>query len=138
MVEIEKIIDGCGVSLYDTESVTENDRKIYRVYITSKDGVTLEKCEEVSRIISPLLDLNPPMGGHYLLEVSSPGIERSLKTPKHFITSVGELAKIKLINGDKLQGKIVDANDNEVSIDDNGVHKIEYHDIIKARTYFEW
>jgi ribosome maturation factor RimP len=139
MIEkLEKIIESCGATLYDTESVVENDRKIFRIYITYKDGVKLEKCEEISKIVSPILDLNPPVNGHYFLEVSSPGIERNLKKPKHFISSVGELVKLKLNNGDKLQGKIIEANENEITVDDNGIHKVSYEDIAKANTYFEW
>ena len=139
MIEkLEKIIESCGATLYDTESVVENDRKIFRIYITYKDSVKLEKCEEISKIVSPILDLNPPINGHYFLEVSSPGIERNLKKPKHFISSVGELVKLKLNNGDKLQGKIIEANENEITVDDNGIHKVSYEDIAKANTYFEW
>lgn len=136
--QIKKIIQSCGVEFYDAESVVENERKIYRVYIASKDGITLEKCEEISKIISPILDLNPPIKGKYFLEVSSPGIERNLKKPDHFILSIGDMVKIKLTNGDKLQGKIIDANDNDVFVDDNGVKQISYQDIDKAKTYFEW
>lgn len=139
MVEkIEKIIESCGVLFYDSESVTENDNKIFRIYITCKDGVTLDKCEEVSKIVSPLLDLNPPISGKYFLEVSSPGIERVLKKPKHFMLSVGEKVKIKLNSGDKLQGEILEANEKSVSIEDNGVHNVDYEDIKQAKTYFEW
>lgn len=139
MIEkIEKIVESFGTDFYDFESVVENDNKIFRIFITCKDGVTLEMCENISKVISPILDLNPPIKDKYFLEVSSPGIERSLKKPKHFISSVGELVKIKLNSGDKLQGKIIEANEIGVSIDDNGIHKINYEDIDKAKTYFEW
>lgn len=77
---IELAVEGCGAQVYDIVSTKENDRNIYRVYITSKDGVNLDKCAEVSRMISPILDLDEPMNGNYNLEVSSPGIERKLKT----------------------------------------------------------
>ena len=62
---------------------------IFRVIVTSKDGVNLDKCAEISRLISPILDIDEPMGGKYNLEVSSPGIERKFKKPEHFIASVG-------------------------------------------------
>ncbi|MDR1285448.1 MAG: ribosome maturation factor RimP [Campylobacteraceae bacterium] len=132
---IEKLIENCGMKLYDTESVTENGHKIFRVYITSKEGVSLEKCEEVSRILSPIFDLNPPISGHYYFEVSSPGIERSLKSPKHFKASIGENVKIKLDNETSIEGIIKNADDDYVEI---GEDKILYKNIKKARTYFEW
>ncbi|MDR1614663.1 MAG: ribosome maturation factor RimP [Campylobacteraceae bacterium] len=133
---IEKIISNCGAELYDIESVTENGHKIFRIYITCKNGVTLEKCEEISKIISPIFDLNPPVQGQYFFEISSPGIERILKLPRHFKSSVGERIKIKLNSGEKLQGIIKTANDETVEMEDG--RAICYSDINKAKTFFEW
>ncbi|MDR2342363.1 MAG: ribosome maturation factor RimP [Campylobacteraceae bacterium] len=136
---IEKLIESCGVKLYDTESVTENGHKIFRVYITSKDGINLGKCEEISKILSPIFDLNPPISGHYYFEVSSPGIERNLKLPKHFKASVGERVKINLDNEENIKGIIKNADDDSVEVsEDNNLQKILYKNIKKARTYFEW
>lgn len=132
---IEKIIQECGAKLYDFESAMENGHRIFRVYITCEGGVTLEKCEEISKIISPVFDLNPPVSGKYFLEISSPGIERALKSPKHFKSSIGEKIKIKLNSGENLQGIIKTANDEGVEIDGQFV---SYSDINKAKTYFEW
>ncbi|MDR0666375.1 MAG: ribosome maturation factor RimP [Campylobacteraceae bacterium] len=132
---IEKIIQERGAKLYDFESVMENNHRIFRVYITCEGGVTLEKCEEISKIISPVFDLNPPVEGKYFLEVSSPGIERTLKSPKHFKASIGEKVKIKLNSGEKFQGVIKDADDESVKIDEQFV---SYSDINKAKIYFEW
>ncbi|MDR2081908.1 MAG: ribosome maturation factor RimP [Campylobacteraceae bacterium] len=132
---IEKIILSCGVQLYDFESVTENGHKIFRIYITCEDGVTLEKCEEISKIISPIFDLNPPVQGQYFLEVSSPGIERTLKLPKHFKASIGSKVKINLSGGGSFQGVIKAANDDGADIDGQFIN---YADINKAKTCFEW
>jgi ribosome maturation factor RimP len=77
--QITKIVESCGVSLYDTEVANEFDKKIFRIYITSKEGINLDKCAEISRILSPIFDLEPPLEGEYLFEVSSPGIERKLR-----------------------------------------------------------
>lgn len=81
---IQIAVEGCGVSLYDIVNLKENDMNIYRVYITSNEGISLDKCAEVSRQISPLLDVHEPLSGKYNLEVSSPGIERKLKKPSSF------------------------------------------------------
>lgn len=69
---IEIAVDGCGVNLYDIVTVKENETNIYRIYITSPNGINLDKCAEVSRQISPLLDIHEPLHGKYNLEVSSP------------------------------------------------------------------
>ena len=138
---LKRLIEDCGMSLYDTEVVTEGDRIIYRVFITSKDGVTLNKCSEITKIISPILDIDPPVNGEYTLEVSSPGIDRKLTTIDHFKNSIDELVKIKLINGEKLKCKIVKVENKTITLYDKG-EKVEKEvalsDIIKAKTYFEW
>lgn len=137
---IENILKECGVELYDTEIVTENDKKIYRIYITSKDGITLDKCAEVTRILSPILDVEAPVSGRYTLEVSSPGIERPIENMKHFKASIGELVKIKLINTDKIEGKLIGVEGGKITIleDDEEKTTVDFEDIEKARTYYEW
>ena len=61
--ELEKLLEGCGVALYDTEVASENGRQIYRVYITKSSGVNLEDCEAVSKLLSPIYDVMPPVSG---------------------------------------------------------------------------
>lgn len=92
---IEIAVQGCGAEVYDIVTLKENDANIFRVYVTSKDGINLDKCAEISRMISPILDLDEPMNGKYNLEVSSPGIERKLKNPRHYKASIGEKVKLK-------------------------------------------
>lgn len=136
---IEKIIQSLGASLYDIEVVSEFDETIFRVMITKQGGVNLDDCAEVSRELSPFLDVNPPMGNEYRLEVSSPGIERKLINPKHFIQSIGEKVKLKITEVGQVIGLLKDANEKEIVIEVNGETKIfTYPQINKARTYFEW
>ena len=80
-----KIVESCGVNVYDTEVVSEFDKRIFRLYITSKEGISLDKCAEVSRILSPIFDVEPPLEGEYTFEVSSPGIERKLTKPEQYV-----------------------------------------------------
>ncbi len=137
--QLIKIIESCGVSLYDTEVVSEFDKKIFRIYITSKEGINLDKCAEVSRILSPIFDVEPPLEGEYLFEVSSPGIERKLIKPEHFSASVGEKVKIKLKNKEKFIGILEGFVNNTLQVRvENEVKEIALDDIEKARTYFEW
>jgi len=140
METIKNIIEENGAVFYDSEVVSENGVKIFRIYITAKDGITLELCAKISRILSPILDLEPPVSGTYTLEVSSPGIERSLKKVEHFSGSVGENVKIKLINTDKIIGKLISFENNILNIkEEDGTNtKIDIDDIDKARTYYKW
>ncbi len=138
---LKQLIQDKGMELYDTEIVNDEGRTIYRVYITSKDGVSLDKCSQITKIISPILDIDPPINGEYTLEVSSPGIDRKLTKIDHFKKSIGELVKIKLISGEKLKCKISSVENSDIIVYDKGSKedkKIPFNDIIKAKTYFEW
>ena len=138
---LKQLIADQGVDLYDTEIVTDGDRKIYRIYITSKDGISLDKCTQITKIVSPILDIDPPVNGEYTLEVSSPGIDRKLSKIDHFKNSIGELVKIKLSNGEKSKNKIIKVEDSKITLYDKATKsekEIEFNDIIKAKTYFEW
>jgi ribosome maturation factor RimP len=136
---IEMTVKGCGVELYDIITTKENDRDIFRIYITSKDGVSLDKCAEVSRLISPILDVDEPMYGKYNLEVSSPGIERKLKKPRHFMVSIGENVRIKDFEKNILTGELLFADENEIKVKtEHGEEIITYDEISSASTYFQW
>lgn len=134
-----KIVESCGVSVYDTEVVSEFDKRIFRLYITSKEGISLDKCAEVSRILSPIFDVEPPLEGEYTLEVSSPGIERKLLKPEHFSASIGEKVKIKLKDKEKFIGILENVENAQISVRvDKELKVISIDTIEKARTYFEW
>jgi ribosome maturation factor RimP len=100
---------------------------VVRVYIDRTDGtlVSIEDCERVSRELSPVLDVADVIPQAYSLEVSSPGLDRPLRTPEHFRRFVGERAKIKLalgVDGRKnFTGTIVAVPDNDhLDIDVDG------------------
>ena len=134
--QLIKIVEGCGVSLYDTEIVSEFDKKIFRIYITSKEGINLDKCAEVSRILSPIFDVEPPLEGEYLFEVSSPGIERKLIKPEHFSASVGEKVKIKLKNKEKFIGILEGFEKNTLQVRiENELKEIALEEIEKGMVH---
>lgn len=136
---IEMTVNGCGVELYDITTAQEHDRNIFRVFITSKEGVSLDKCAEVSRLISPLLDVEEPLNGKYNLEVSSPGIERKLRKLQHFKASIGDLVRVKDYDKNILKGKLLEVDNNEIKIEtEHGEEIISYDEISAASTYFEW
>ena len=134
-----KIVESCGVHVYDTEVASEFDKRIFRLYITSKEGISLDKCAEVSRILSPIFDVEPPLEGEYFFEVSSPGIERKLLKPEHFSASLGEKVKIKLKDKEKFIGILegFEGNCAQVRVDAE-LKMVPLDTIEKARTYFEW
>lgn len=138
--DIQKMVESIGLSLYDTAILNENDQTIFRVSVTAPGGVTLDKCVEATHLISPLLDVTPPMGGEYRLEVSSPGIERKLKTLEHFAQSVGEKVVFSTVNKEKFEGELVSVENEEITVKtkEGTTHSVPFRSISKAKTYFEW
>ncbi len=136
---IKMTVEGCGLYLYDIVQTKENDHNIFRVMITSPNGVNLDQCAEVSRLLSPILDVDEPMHGNYNLEVSSPGIERKLKNKDHYKASIGENIKVKDIATEVFKGKLVAADDEKITIETEfGTEEITYDMILSGATYFEW
>ena len=136
---IEIAVQGCDAELYDIVTAKEHDKNIFRILVTAKGGISLDKCAEISRMISPILDIEEPMNGNYYLEVSSPGIERKLKKPQHFIGSIGEKIRVKDFNKDIIKGELLSADENEIKIkNEDGEEIITYDKISSSSTYYEW
>jgi ribosome maturation factor RimP len=137
---IKTVVEGCGVQLYDVVTLKENDMNIFRVYITAQGGVSLDKCAEVSRMLSPLLDVDEPLHGKYNLEVSSPGIERKLTKPSHFEASIGENIVIKDREKESIKGKLLAVLAEEsIEIETkHGKEIIAFDQISTVKTYFDW
>jgi ribosome maturation factor RimP len=93
---IEPVVIGLGYQLWGIEKVQQGRRVTLKIYIDAKDGVTIEDCAKVSRQVSGLLDVEDPISGDYLLEVSSPGIDRRLFKPEHFDLCKGEKIQVTL------------------------------------------
>ncbi|GGD31747.1 ribosome maturation factor RimP [Malaciobacter pacificus] len=136
---IKLAVESLGAQLYDIVNTKEHDKNIYRVYVTSPEGINLDKCAEISRMISPILDVNEPMSGEYTLEVSSPGIERKLRKTEHFKASIGEKVKVKDIATEIYKGELLSADDEKIIIKTEfGEEEVSYSSILSASTYFEW
>jgi ribosome maturation factor RimP len=92
----EPVVRDAGVELLDIELTSEAGTTILRVTIYRPQGVTLDDCVAVDKILSPLLDEIDPFPGSYNLEVSSPGLERRLKRNKEFQIFSGRLCRVNL------------------------------------------
>jgi ribosome maturation factor RimP len=139
--DVRSMVESIGLTLYDTAVVSENGETIYRVNVMSKEGVTMDMCVEATKLLSPLLDVTPPVSGEYRLEVSSPGIERKLKTLSHFEYSVGEKVKMTTIDKLKIRGKLLGVKGDEITVEDQISMMdvtIKFSEVSKASTFFEW
>jgi ribosome maturation factor RimP len=94
----EPLLGQLGYELVDLEYAPARTRALLRVFIDRPEGVGLDDCERVSREISALFDVEDPVPTAYTLEVSSPGLDRVLRTPAHFQRFVGERVHLELRN----------------------------------------
>ena len=138
---LEGPVRALGYDLVDLD-VHVGRNGLLRVYIDrpgdGQGGVTLADCELVSGQLSAFLDVEDPLPGSYVLEISSPGVDRRLRTPEHFAGFVGEEVKVELKRPHegrkKLRGRVLGVEKQDVSIEVDGVEwRIDVEDIATAR-----
>ena len=93
---VREPVEALGYSIWDLDYVKEGSEWYLRITIDSEKGVDLDDCEKVMRLVDPIITELDPVEGAYHLEVSSPGLERELRTPEHFQKSLGEESVLKL------------------------------------------
>ncbi|AGB40674.1 hypothetical protein Halha_0701 [Halobacteroides halobius DSM 5150] len=117
---VKPIVANKGLELVDVEYQKEGENWILRIYIDKEDGVTLENCQDVSRELSTQLDVEDPIDHSYMLEVSSPGIDRPLKKDKDFTRFTGELVEVSTyapVNGKKeLTGELLGLEEDSIKL----------------------
>ena len=117
---VEPTITALGYDIWDiTYSKVGADYHL-EITIDTEAGINIEDCEKVHRAIDPILDEVDPIEGFYYLEVSSPGIERELRTPEHILACIGMRAQAKLftaVNGMKaVVGEIVSYEEDTLTL----------------------
>lgn len=139
----EPIAAESGFYIYDIEYIKEGGLWFLRVYIDKDGGITMDECEAFSRTLSDTLDEADPISGNYYLEVSSPGIERRLKTEVHFrryIGSVIDISLYKAVNGSKLiTGILKKYENNEIAVEADGEDiLLPLSSVSKANLHFDF
>ena len=143
---IEPIVAAQDLDLFDLEQAGP----VLRVTVDKAGGLDMQAIAATTRAISRALDEHDPIAGQYTLEVSSPGLERPLRTPAHFAWAVGKPVSVKTMPdhpaGRRLAGTVTAADDTTVTLlldagDGQGAGEsvtLALDDIEKARTTFEW
>lgn len=150
---IKNKIENIGYDLYDVEYSKEGKNYFLRIFIDKKEGIDLEDCEKVNNTIIEDLDKADYIKEQYFLEVSSPGIERTLRKEKHLSQNIGKEIAIKLFkkdeNGKKeYQGILKDFNEQEIIIEQEvqdkskttitKEQKINRKNISQIKTVYNW
>lgn len=137
---VEPVVAASGLELVDVEV----QKGLVRLSLDRPGGIDLDAISAVTPSISAALDAEDLFPGRYELEVSSPGLERPLRTAEHFQRFVGSKVSIRThpeVEGERrLTGTLVSADEEsvEVDVDGAGPRRLSYTDIERARTVFEW
>jgi len=132
-----------GVEVVDIEFAGSMRRLTVRIFIDKTGGVTLDDCALFSRAVSAVLDVEDPIKSSYVLEVSSPGLDRPLKRLRDFEMSAGKLARIITRESIERQnffvGRITEVRGNiiKLTMKDNVAIEIPFENVSKARLEIE-
>jgi len=136
------VVAGMGYQLWELEYLPRSGGGLLRLYIDSRgdsaNGITLDDCERVSHVVSETLDATDPIPSHYTLEVSSPGLDRVLRTREHFERFAGERVKLEMmqpVEGRKrFAGRLLGVGERDITLElENGRISLPIDDIHRAR-----
>ncbi len=124
---IKDTVEKENVVLWDVRFVKEGASYYLRVYIDKSDGINIDDCTNVSHAIDPVIDEADPIDKSYYLEVCSPGLEREITRPEHFLWAKGKEVKVKLykaLDGKKeIIGTVLDYDGGlKLNVDDGGIY----------------
>ena len=140
----EPVAEEIGCWVWDVEFVKEGARRILRITIDSEEGITIDDCEKMHRAIDPILDEADPIEEQYYLEVSSPGVERELRTEEHVMACEGWDVEVRLYapmdGAQTFRGVLLPLGEQgEIRIDAKGtVMEFPRASVAKIQTYFEF
>ena len=136
------VVAGLGYQLWELEYLPRSGGGLLRLYIdsggASANVITLDDCERVSHVVSETLDATDPIPSHYTLEVSSPGLDRVLRTREHFERFAGERVRLEMlqpVEGRKrFAGRLLGVGERDITLElENGRISLPIDDIHRAR-----
>ncbi len=139
---VEPVLDELGFELVDVEYLGAGGRRVLRIYMDRPGGVNLDDCARVSREISVLIDVKDLVPESYVLEVSSPGLNRRLKKEKDFVWAMGKKVKVRMkdpLEGRRnFAGRLEDMKEGMIVVAlDKGRTELLIQDIEKATVVYE-
>lgn len=134
---VRPTIESLGFELWGCEYIPAGKHSTLRIYIESETGVTVDDCGRVSRQISALMDVEDPIASAYMLEVSSPGMDRLLFTPEQFKTYEGEMIQVRtsspVMGRKRFKGVMSQVNEQNIVVEVDGEpYELAYDLIDKA------
>ena len=133
---VKPIADELNYDIYHVEYVKENGELYLRIYIEKDGGITLSDCEALSRRVSDLMDEKDPIKDPYFLEVSSPGLNRTLFTEEHYKRFIGREVMVKFtksVDGKKnIKGILKEVNEENIIVESDTLISIPKEKIKSA------
>ena len=121
---LRPVVEAAGCGLWEIEYLPGRGNGLLRLYIDTAQGISVDDCERVSRAVSEVLDAADPIPGHYTLEVSSPGLERPLRTAQQFAPFVGEQVFVEMAQAvderRRFKGRLVAAHAGTIEVEVDG------------------
>ena len=135
---VNSVVTGLGFQVWGYEYRPHSESALLRIFIENEGGVSIDNCTQVSRQIGAALDVDDIIPVAYILEVSSPGIDRVLFTPEQYKNYIGEAVKVRTrspIEGRRnFKGSIESVGENEVNVTvDNDTFVIPFNVVDRAR-----
>jgi len=140
-VLLEPLVGAAGMDLEDVSVTPAGKRRILRVVVDADGGVSLDDVADLSRTLSDALDTADAMrgGGAYVLEVTSPGVDRPLTLPRHWRRACTRLVKASLGTGAEVVGRVTEAGEDTVVLDVGGqARTLSYAEITRATVQVEF
>jgi ribosome maturation factor RimP len=136
----EPIVAALGCDLEDVVVRQAGKRRLVRLVVDHDGGLSLDLVADISRELSRALDETDLLGqAAYVLEVSSPGVDRPLRLPRHWARAVGRLVEVTPRSGERLQGRVVAADDEAATISVEGAERrVAYADVSRAVVQVEF
>jgi ribosome maturation factor RimP len=127
-----------GVELVELQISGNSHRRTLRIFVDRPEGITLGECTQISRDFADVMDTENPIAGSYLLQVSSPGLNRQLKTEADYKRSIGKMVKLVVEGEGELIGSLVSCSDSEIVLEvDDETRTLPSLAITRANLYFD-
>ncbi len=141
---VEPAVAAAGCVLEDLTVTPAGRRSLVRVLVDSDTGITLDEVADVSRVVGEVLDAadaDDPglLGASYVLEVSSPGVDRPLTEPRHWRRNAGRLVSVTVREGTAVTGRVVGTDESGITLDVDGEpRRLAFADVVRGTVQVEF
>lgn len=135
---VEPIITNLNYKLYDVIYEKEGSDNYLRIVIDNDEGISINDCENVNNAIKDILDEEDIIKNQYMLEVSSPGLERRIRNDEHLEQALNKEIEVRTFKSGVITGTLVKYDDKTVTVQNEIENVIDKKNISKMKTVYNW